>query len=390
MKSFWLKKDECTGCGACANICPKQAIHMEIDKCGFQYPKIGENCIDCNLCEHVCYDRIESITHNWNEPQTYAAWSKNDEVRFRSTSGGAFTELSQNILNQNGFVVGAKYREDNLVEHCMIYDEEGLAQIQQSKYIQSDMHEIYKDVKRKLEKGELVAFCGAPCQVAALYAFLGNREYEKLITFDFICRGMNSPKAYRSWLDEIEKQNNSKVTKVWFKYKDGGWKTSPRRTRIDFEDGHYLVKENEDNLFMQGYLTGNLYIRPSCGNCNFKGVPRKSDITLADFWGIEQRLDNDKGTSMVLINSEKGKVLFEKAKDNMHYFERNFSEIFAGNTCFDSSVKIPKNSKQFLRDLDKGAFSKVLGKYTSPPLWRKVVGKIKMLLKIFSKNDEKL
>ena len=381
MKEFWLKKEECTGCGGCYNICPKQAIQMNMDECGFQYPNITDICIDCDLCEKVCKARRELSFSRLIKPDTYAVWSKNEKVRYKSTSGGAFTELAKIVLNQSGFVVGAQYREDNFVEHVCVSDNEGLARIRQSKYIQSDIGNIYKTIKEKLKTGKLVAFCGAPCQVAALYAYLGKMQHNNLITFDFICRGMNSPKAYRSWLDEIEQTEASKITRVWFKYKDGGWNTSPRRTRIDFADGRYIVKEQEENLFMHGYLFSNLYIRPSCGKCEFKGIPRQGDITLADFWGLEKKLDDDKGSSMLLINSEKGRLLFEQAKENLNCYQRDFSEIFAGNSCFYSSVTVPKNGEKFLRDLDNGKFSDILKKYTRVPLWKKIFRKIKMVIK---------
>lgn len=164
-----------------------------------------------------------------------------------------------------------------------------MEKIRQSKYIQSDTKDIYRQIKELLGKNEYVAFCGAPCQVAALQKFL-EHDYEKLLTIEFICRGMNSPKAYRAWLDEIEKREAQEVDRVWFKYKENGWKSSPRCTRVDFKKGSYKVYTGKDNLFMEGYLGPNLYIRPSCGKCEFKGLPRCGDITLADFWGIEESM----------------------------------------------------------------------------------------------------
>lgn len=381
MKEFWLEKSECTGCGACENICPRSAITMEIDETGFIYPTIGETCVDCNLCEKICKNRKLYQAKRFEVPKTYALWSKNKEVRFNSTSGGAFTELAKIILANNGLVAGACYNEENMVEHILIEKEDELPRIRQSKYIQSNPLHIYSDIKRHLNQGRLVAFCGAPCQVAGLYAFLGNKEYENLVTFDFICRGMNSPKAFRSWLDEIEAEEKSKVTRVWFKYKEGGWKSSPKRARLDFEDGHYVVKSGEANLFMHGYLSNNLYIRPSCGNCDFKGVPRHSDITLADFWGIEAELDDDQGTSLVLINSEKGKKLFEQARAAFEWYERDFGEIFKGNVCFEGSVNVPKESEQFLKALDTGKFSEVLKKYSKVSFGKKVKNKLKRFLR---------
>lgn len=242
-------------------------------------------------------------------PETYAVWSKDQDIRYCSTSGGAFTEFAKAIIADGGLVAGARYNDENLVEHDLIDSYEGIEKLRQSKYMSSSMGDIYKRVKTELDSGRLVGFCGSPCQVAGLYSFLG-KEYENLFTMDFICRGMNSPKAFKAWLSEIEQREGCKVTKVWFKYKEGGWKTSPRRTRLDFENGSYKIYKGEKNLYMHGYLTSNLYIRPCCGDCRFKGVPRKSDVTFADFWGIDKELDDDKGTSMLLVNSEKGKKIF--------------------------------------------------------------------------------
>lgn len=317
-------------------------------------------------------------------PDTYAVWSKNSDIRYNSTSGGAFSEFAKQILSDGGAVVGAKYNEQNLVEHAIVDNYSGIEELRQSKYLSSSVGDVYKKVKIELANGRLVAFCGSPCQVAGLYSFLG-KEYDNLFTMDFICRGMNSPKAYKSWLDEVEKEKGSTATKVWFKYKDGGWKTSPKRTRVDFNDGTFKVFEGEKNLYMNGYLTSNLYIRSCCGDCQFKGVPRKSDVTFADFWGIEMELDDDKGTSMLLVNSEKGRELFSRVRDNMEVHKKDFDTIFAGNPMFSGSVEVPKKAHDFLVDLDNLTFSECLKKYggypVPIPLWRKAARKAKRIVK---------
>lgn len=373
----WILKNQCTGCAACVNICPVNAIEIKADDSGFEYPIINKNsCIHCNACEQVCLKRISKENNNRNIPKTFAAWSQEEEVRFHSTSGGAFSEIAKVILQKEGIVVGAKYNTKNLVEHTAIKQAEELEKIRQSKYIQSSIGYVFKEIKEYLQSGKMVAFCGCPCQVAGLYAYLGM-EYEKLVTIDFICRGVNSPKAYRAWLSEIEQYAGSKAVKVWFKYKKNGWKKSPRCTRIDFENGKYRVFEQQDNLFMEGYLGYNLYMRPCCGECQFKGIPRRADITLADFWGLEKELDDDMGTSMILFNNNKGEILFEQAKLQLKFFERNFDEIFKGNTYFDKSVRIADKSSDFLKELDIDSFSKTLKKYTYIPIYIRITKKIK-------------
>lgn len=318
--------------------------------------------------------------NRFSRPDTYAVWSKDNEIRYNSTSGGAFSEFAKIVLADGGLVAGARYNDKNMVEHSLVDNIEGLEKLRQSKYSSSSLGNIYRDVKEELIRGKTVAFCGAPCQVAGLYAYLG-KEYDNLITMDFICRGMNSPKAFRAWIDEIEKQVGSKVTRVWFKYKKGGWKSSPKRTRIDFADGNYVVKEGEANLFMQGYLNSNMYIRPCCGECRFKGIPRRSDITFADFWGIEKELDDDKGTSMLLVNSAKGRDLFERTKKSMEVYEKDSNSVFSGNPMLTTSVVVPAESYNFLKDLDSVPFSECIKKYARGHLWQKVFEKAKQAKK---------
>lgn len=353
---------------------------MKTDSCGFSYPVINEKCIHCNLCEKVCKRRLNLNRKKFEQPQVFAAWSLDKEIRYNSTSGGIFSEIAKFVLTQGGFVAGAAYNRNNLVEHVLISKENELDIIRQSKYIQSDMGVIYQKIKEKLLKGKKVLFCGAPCQVAGLYAYLGE-DMSGLSTVDFICRGVNSPKAYLSWLNELEKKQRSRAVKVWFKYKINGWKKSPRCTRIDFENGTNCIQNGEKNTFMSGYLGPNLYIRPCCGECEFKEIPRQGDITLADFWGIDKVLDDDMGTSLVLINSQKGKEIFYQINHRIFLQEREISEVIQGNDCFCNSVKINPKSRIFLESLDRLTFHKALKKYTHKMLLRKIYGKMKHKIK---------
>lgn len=373
-----VKKVDCTGCAACANICPKKCISMRRDASGFLYPVINtDNCIRCELCTKVC-PIVEPLkeTERINKTEVYAGWTNDTEVRYNSTSGGVFSELAKIVISQKGMVSGAVYNQDCEVEHALVSDEEGLCRVRQSKYVQSEIKAHYQEIKELLAQKKQVLFCGTPCQVAGLKKYLG-KQYDNLVTVDFICRGVNSPKAYRCWLDELEGKYNSKAVKVWFKYKINGWKKSPQCTRIDFANGESCVQNSVKNTYMRGYLGPNLYIRPSCGDCRFKGGYQVSDITLADFWGISKHLDDDKGTSLILIHTEKGKRLFGQCRQKIFCEHREMNEITRGNVCFEQSVTINPRSEEFLQELDHEPFSVLIEKYARVSLYARIKGKIK-------------
>lgn len=372
-------KKECTACSACTHICPKQCIKMVVDTCGFQYPEVNNKlCIECGLCEVIC-----PITQKFRPDnkirQVYAGWSKNNRIRFESTSGGIVSEVAQMILREGGCVVGAIYGDNNYIQHAIAETDVQLDKLRQSKYAQSDLTDIFSNVKHRL-KSQKVLFCGAPCQIAGLKSYLG-KEHENLYTIDFICRGVNSPKAYNAWLRELEQKHKAKIKRVWFKYKEDGWKKSPKCTRIEYENGDTEVLKAENNAFMSGYLGPNLYIRPSCGDCKFKGANRFGDITVGDFWGIEPSYDNDQGTSLVLINSEKGEMLIELAKEHLILHERSLREIIKGNVCFEGSVKIHPKSEEFLQCLDENNFTKLVKRYGRQSLLVRIKKKVRSILR---------
>lgn len=343
----WIEQELCTGCGACENICPQNAIKMKRDAKGFLYPYIDENCIECGKCKEVCDKRTEAEKKT-EKPVVYAAWSKDEKLRFLSTSGGIFSELAMSVIHVSGVVSGAQYTEDCLVEHGIAEDISGIDRLRQSKYVQSDSKDIYKRIKQYLNSGKEVLFCGTPCQVAALQAYLKKEERSNLYTVDFICMGVNSPKAYLAWISGIEKEQGKKVRNVWFKYKKEGWKKSPFVTRIQFIDDTWVQIEGKKNKFMQAFLEKKTIIRPSCRKCQFKGISRKADITLGDFWGIEQSLDDDKGISMVMVNSKKGEELFHRITPGIYFHKRTVEEAVQGNVHLCNSVEMPKDADDFM------------------------------------------
>lgn len=316
----------------------------------------------------------------------YFAISKSDETRFNSTSGGIFSEIADYVLDKSGYVSGAAFNQNLKLEHIVIDSKRDLNRIRKSKYLESSSFLVYKTIKSLLDNKKFVLFSGTPCQVGGLKAFLG-KDYDQLITIDFICRGVNSPKAFEAWVKEVESKNCKKVKNVWFKYKVGGWNSSPMRTRVDFEDNSFVVFEGLKNLYMHGYLYNNLYLRPSCSKCLFKGNERHSDITVGDFWGLDKKLDDDKGASFIMINTKKGKELFNEISSKLIFKEmKNF--VFDANPMFSANVIRSDKSSLFLSYLDKYSFRKSLKKVKLYPKKHKVIDFLLVLRKKF-KNEGK-
>jgi len=360
-----INKKDCTGCGACFNACPKQAISMKSDSKGFLYPEVEKSsCIECKICINKCPVVNQNvISSNYLEPLVFASWSLDENIRINSTSGGIFSELAKEVLKREGCVVGAKYNAEHLVEHALIDKEADLIKLRQSKYIQSDVKDIYIRVKKSLQSQKLVLFVGSPCEIAGIRGYLG-KDYENLILCDFVCRGTNSPKAYTEYLKDLEKRYQSKIEKVWFKNKTKGWNLFS--TKIIFKNGREYIEDRNHDAFMLGYIHYNLFMRDCCSSCKYKKIPRISDITLADFWGVGQHrseLDEDKGTSLVMINSDKGKALFNSIQNNVFSSECPIEWALQGNTCILNVATKNKFSDDFFKELGTVSFEQLVHKY---------------------------
>ena len=362
-------KENCCGCNACGDICPKGSITFKTDIEGFWYPEVNmETCIDCHLCEKVC-PIIEPAKHitRYEEPVVFAAYTKDDVIRIDSTSGGIHSMLAQAMYKKKAYVGGAIYNEDHTVSHIASNDPKMLDEIRSSKYLQSSMEGQYEEIKKLLQAGEEVFYCGCPCQIQALYKYL-KKEYVNLTTCDFICRGVNSPKVFLKYMDMLELQYGAKATKIKFKAKEWGWHNFSMR--VNFANGKEYCKDRYHDLFFIGYLQANLLTRPSCYDCHFKGFPQKADITLADFWGIEnldKSMDQDRGTSLVMVNSDKGMLLFDSIKDKIEWRQFTMADARKGNGAMDASVKALKpNRRKFYEAIDKEPFEIVAKKFFPP------------------------
>lgn len=362
-----LSKEECCGCNACGDVCPTNAISFKTDIEGFWYPEIDAGmCINCELCTKICPEiNISALKKNdFPQPSSaVAAINRNMTERWNSTSGGIFSVFANKIYEERGYVGGAVYNDDFSVSNFISNNPADLKRLRSSKYLQSNAEGLYKKILALLKSGERVLACGTPCQMAALRRFL-RKDYENLIIVDFLCRGVNSPKVYRKYLDSLERRYGSKIVDIKAKNKELGWRNLTRK--VTFEDGqtYYGVLMEDD--FRRGYHT-NVYCRPSCYKCEFKGFPRIADISIGDFWGIEKyapNLDNNIGTSLILVNSEKGRRFLESVRERMEFAELPLSVAFSGNIALFKSIESPKiNRKEFFEDLDKETFESVTAKY---------------------------
>lgn len=370
------RKEDCHGCCACVDACPYKAISLKNDIEGFWYPNINMDlCIDCGICNKVCSElHIDKIKKNdFDIPTCYAAIHKNVKIRWDSTSGGIFSALAQKTYEEGGYVGGAIYNEDFSVKNYISDNFSDLELLRSSKYLQSKALGIYRNIKDLLKQDKKVLVCGTPCQMASLRTFLG-KKYDNLIIVDFICRGVNSPKVYRKYLDSLEEKFHSKVIYVKAKNKELGWRNLTRK--VVFENGQTYYGVFMEDDFRRGYHT-NVFCRPSCYECKYKGFPRIADITIGDFWGVEKvdkNLDNNIGTSVVMVNSKKGKEYFNSILDNIEFKKVPFASIQDGNPALKTPIsKAEISRKDFFEDLDKHDFRYVTNKYFPHRFWQKTL-----------------
>ncbi|MGH4122984.1 MAG: Coenzyme F420 hydrogenase/dehydrogenase, beta subunit C-terminal domain [Clostridium sp.] len=374
------EKRNCCGCSSCLNACPKQCIEMKEDNEGFLYPQVDvPKCIDCGLCERVC--PIINKINTDSTPIAYACINKNEGIRLQSTSGGVFTILSENTIKNGGVVFGAGYDEDLKLVHSYTNTVEGLSKFRGSKYEQSKIGETYKRAKEFLEKDVQVLFSGTPCQIGGIYSYLG-KKYDNLLCIDIVCHGVPSPKVFKKYKTGLEKRFGAKTRKIVFRNKDSGW--ARYSVAVSFNNNSEYKKEFTQDIYMRGFLQ-NLYLRPSCYDCRFKTVNRQSDITIADFWGIENilpKLNDDKGTSLILVNSTKGKKVFQKLQHKMIAVKVDLDEAIKYNPSATKSVPLNTNRDKFFEKFNSssGDINKLIHKYTKDSFRKRVYGKTRVIL----------
>lgn len=369
---------KCYGCTACYSICPKKAIEMVEDEKGFKHPVINnKKCINCGLCKKNCpanYGLDQFVSDN-NLPKIYAARTKNEEVREKSTSGGMFSEISNYILNKDGVIFGTVMDENFKVKYIKVKDKKGRDLLRGAKYVQSDLENTFTEIKKELDEKKYVMFIGNPCYVAGLKSFLGKNNYENLLLCDIVCHGVPSPLIFKEHVEYIK--NKHKLKKYIFRNKLIGWRGT--NTTIEYDNTYESNTPYSDiftNLYFDGYIT-----RECCSSCKFTSINRVSDITIGDFWGIEKshpKFNDEKGTSLLIINSKKGENILENIKNNIYLEESSVEK------CLQPQLKYPsaenKNKLSFWNDYKKRGFHFVAKKYTIFGFKKRLIKSIKKII----------
>jgi coenzyme F420-reducing hydrogenase beta subunit len=315
-------QNQCTGCSACKSICPTQCITMELDSEGFYYPNINhDNCIECRLCEKVCHciTKKETITHK----KSYYGWNKDTEKRLKSTSGGAFIALAEMVISKGGLVFGAAFDNEKRELIHTSTDHVELEKLLKSKYVESNLLNVFTEVQESINEGRTVLFCGTPCQASGLRRFIKDPQ-SLLLICDFICHGVPCSKFLKEHLDKLCK--NEKLLEIDFRPKEKGWVGNTNiRTRTRTRTRYYVY-----DSFYSGFLKHNAYLRRSCYDCKFAET-HVSDITLGDFWGYKNydpEIGDEKGVSLIVVNNDRGKEAIKVITDSfeLHKIDNKYSD----------------------------------------------------------------
>lgn len=354
------KPQDCCGCTACASICAQNAITMIPDSLGFLYPHVDkEKCVNCGLCEKVCafndnYDKSKNLPY----PDAYAARHKDMKHLENSRSGAAFIAISDRILEKNGVIYGVGYTDHFRVVHKRAATKEERNEFKGSKYVQSNLTGIFRQIKQDLKNGLLVLFSGTPCQTSGLASYIGKGLHKNLFLIDIVCHGVPSPYIWRDYLEYLEKKQGCKIYSVNFRNKQKfGWKAHKETFKF--------IKGERDLTSFTYLFYQHIMFRYSCGTCHFANIQRPSDITIADFWGWEKTCPDfnkdDKGVSLILVNTEKGRNLFEEAKKDLTIIPAELKNCLQPNLIKPSPIH--KRRKNFENDYKKFGFKFIYYKY---------------------------
>lgn len=383
------KTELCTGCGACAAVCPVGCITMEPDNEGFLQPVIqAEKCVGCNRCQQICPILTECSLPG-DATVAYAAINADEQVRFNSTSGGVFSLLCNWVLEHNGDIFGAAYDDDFHVTHWRVEDVRDLYKLRGAKYAQSRLGNTFSQAQACLKEGRYVLFSGTPCQIGGLVSFLG-KDYEKLILVDLICHGVPSPKVWQHYIDYRSAKDacGQKPVRINLRSKETGW--PGYSIRFDYPDGQFYSAPNSQDPYLRGFV-GNLYLRQSCYNCHFKGSTRQSDFTLGDYWGVWSQLPefhDGKGTSLVLLHTEKAKKVWSQVAENMRISKATANPL-ADNPSALTSPELTDKRAQFFERFAQEDCQELIEELcprpstvAKPSFLRRCIRKVRSILKV--------
>lgn len=363
-----VTQGNCTGCAGCINKCPHNAISLSLTLEGFRIPVVNENrCTNCGLCLKVCH---------WINPpkgntplKVFSGINKDISILENSSSGGAFSVLAEYIIENGGVVFGAQYDDSFAVFHSYSTTLEGIAKYRQSKYIESDLKNTFQEAKEFLDQNRYVLFSGTPCQIAGLKNFIG-KSHEKLITIDLVCHGTPSPLLLKKYIEFIEKENKSKCIRINMRSKKLPWLQFP--IYIEFLNGKIIKESGMNNLFLRLFCHTKLSVRKTCNCCHYSSPERIGDFTLADFWGVSHihpEISNEKGVSLILLNSKIGLEIWNKISKNINFTQSTFENASIENDRLISSSINDEGitNHKFYLDLKEMNFKKFCKKYLPKP-----------------------
>ncbi len=314
----YAERAACCGCGACADVCPGDAIHMAQDREGFRYPRVnGLKCVSCGRCRQVC--PLPRPDPQVQEHQYLGAQAKDDDLRFASSSGGVFPVLARYVLDRRGVVYGAAYDGRMAVVHQAAWNLEQLEKLKRTKYVQSCLDGVYRQIEEHLKSGRWVLFCGTPCQAQALRRFLG-RPYPTLLAVDLVCYGVPSPGVWERYVKYLQRVHGGRLTS--FSFRDKRNRDNGHTCAYTIDGTEYAGPLNS-NSYCQIFFR-NVILRPSCHRCEYCTPERDSDITIGDFWGVEKvrpDIDDGMGTSLVILRSPTARAVWEAVRDQLRWFE---------------------------------------------------------------------
>lgn len=355
-------KFTCYGCEACKFICPQNAIKMVEDEEGFSYPVINEElCNQCGNCKEVCIYKKENLQVNEKDyPKVFASYNKDIDVRKQSTSGGIFTPLYNYIISEGGAVIGVKYDKNMVPIYDIAYTAKDCEAFRGSKYVEAEKNDILIRTKIELDKNIPVLFSGTPCQIAALKSFL-NKQYYNLFCIEIICHGTPSLKIFKDYVAYLENDMNSKMTNLKFRDKQIGWHKA--YMQIEFKNGNIINEEAKVNNYNRAFLNDFIQ-RPSCYNCEFTRKGGVADITIGDFWGIEntyKEMDDNLGISIIKINTPVGNKLFNQIKSNLELKESTYDIAFEKNHI--APIELKEKRCAFFEEYESSEVNNILLKY---------------------------